>query len=239
MRDYQALAAGADADADFAVISRLIDQRITCRAYRSDPVPRAVIDRILQASQRAPSWCNVQPWELIITEGEGTRKFVDAMVAHVTSGEARPNSDIPFPSAYVGIYDQRRKGVGKQLYEAVGIAKGDRDGSRRQTLENFRLFGAPHTAIVTVDRNLGPYAAIDAGLYLGYFTLCAQSLGVGTTAQAALAMYCDFVRGYFDISEDRQILCGISFGWPDESHPVNNFRTARADLPSVAQFRSE
>lgn len=229
----------ADTERDFAVLSRLIDRRVTCRAYKPDPVPRAIIERILEVSQRAPSWCNVQPWELIITEGEATRKFADAIFAHVTSGEATPNSDIPFPAAYVGIYDQRRKGVGKQLYETLGIAKGDREGSRRQTLENFRLFGAPHTAIVTTDRNLGAYGAVDSGLYLGYFTLCAQSLGVATTAQAALAMYGDFVRDYFKIPEDRQILCGISFGWPDDAHPVNNFRTTRADIASVAQFRSE
>lgn len=237
MSEAQVLEVGAETD--FAVISRLIDRRITCRAYKPEPVPRAVIERILLASQRAPSWCNVQPWQLIITEGEATRKFADAMFAHVASGEARPNSDIPFPAAYVGVYDQRRKGVGKQLYEALGIEKGDRDGSRRQTLENFRLFGAPHVAIVTVDRNLGPYGAVDAGLYVGYFTLCAQSLGVATTAQAALAMYGDFVRSYFGIPEDRQILCGISFGWPEESHPVNNFRTTRADISSVVEFRSE
>lgn len=229
----------AEAGKDFEVISRLIDQRITCRAYKPEPVPRAVIERLLLAAQRAPSWCNVQPWELIITEGEATRKFADALFAHVASGNAQPSADIPFPSAYVGIYDQRRKGVGKQLYEALGIPKGDRDASRRQMLENFRLFGAPHTAIVTVDRNLGTYGAVDAGLYVGYFTLCAQSLGIGTTPQAALAQYGDFVRSYFDIPEDRQLLCGISFGWPEASHPVNNFRTTRADISSVVQFRSE
>lgn len=227
-----------ETEADFAVLARLIDKRITCRAYKPDPVPHALLERLLGATQRAPSWCNVQPWQLIVTEGAATRKFADALFAHVT-GNAPPSPDIPFPAQYVGVYNERRKSVGKQLYAALGIAQDDREGSRRQTLENFKLFGAPHVAIVTIDRNIGAYASVDTGIYVGYFTLVAQSLGIATTAQAAIAMYSGFVREYFGIPDDRHVLCGISFGWPELDHPVNSFRTPRADLASVVDFRSE
>ena len=56
-----------------------------------------------------------------------------------------------------------------------------------QALENFRLFGAPHVLIVTSERDLGVYGAVDCGLYGGSLLLAAQSLGIATIAQAALA----------------------------------------------------
>lgn len=229
----------ADRNGDAAVLESVARSRFTCRAYQSELVPRAVIETILRNAQNAPSWCNTQPWQLIITEGEATSRFARALYDHASDEHVRPSPDIPFPEAYVGIYDQRRKEVGKQLYGAVGIDKGDRQASRRMMLENFRLFGAPHVAIMTTDRKLGTYGAVDCGVYVGYFVLAAQSLGVATTPQAALAVHGDFVRNYFSIPSDRLLLCGISFGWPDMEHASNNFRARRAEIASVAHFLGE
>jgi len=67
------------------------------------------------------------------------------------------------------------------------------------TLENFRFFGAPHVAIISTDRDLGVYGAIDCGAYVSNFALLAQSLGVASIPQAALAHYSPFVRQYFDL----------------------------------------
>jgi hypothetical protein len=63
--------------------------------------------------------------------------------------------DFPFPREYHGVYLGRRRECGFQLYETVGIARGDRVASARQGRENFRLFGAPHVCIVTTDEGLG------------------------------------------------------------------------------------
>jgi hypothetical protein len=76
-------------------------------------------------------------------------------------------------------------------------------------LENFCLFGAPHVAIVTTDRALGTYGAVDCGAYVANFALAARSLGVAVIAQAALAAYPAFWREQLDLSEDRLVVCGI------------------------------
>ncbi|WIW89461.1 nitroreductase family protein [Sphingobium sp. V4] len=211
--------------------------RFTCRAFDSAQVPRPLIERLLQVAQRTATWCNTQPWQVVVTEGDATRRFADALYAHALSG-APPHSDVPFPGPYVGRFDERRKQVGKQLYGALGIEKGDREASRRQTLENFRLFGAPHVALVTSEQALGPYGILDCGFYMGQFLLAAQAAGLATAAQAAIAMHSDFVRSYFNIPPGRLLLCGISFGYADQSQPVNNFRTGRAPLEQVAEFIS-
>lgn len=215
----------------------LLNRRYSCRSYRSEPVAREVIERILSLSQRTASWCNAQPWKVIITSGAETDRFRTALFDHASSNPPKP--DIPAPREYRGVYLDRRRECGFALYESVGIARGDRAASAAQAMENFRLFGAPHVAIITTDEALGPYGAVDCGAYVSNFCLAATSVGVATIAQAALASHSPFIRSYFALPDDRQVVCGISFGYPDEEHPANGFRTTRAKLPDVVTWAGE
>lgn len=217
-------------------LESLLAQRFSCRAFKPDPVPRSTIEAILSLAQRTASWCNSQPWQVVITSGAATERYKEAMLAPSVEGE--PGPDFDFPAAYVGVYQERRRACGLQLYAAVGVPRGDRDAAARQARENFRLFGAPHVAIVTTDRSLGTYGAIDCGAYVSNFMLAARSLGVASIAQAALATRPQRVRELFGLPEDRLVVCGVSFGLPDESHRANSFRTTRADLEQVVSWVS-
>ena len=64
----------------------------------------------------------------------------------------------------------------------------------------------------------------------------AQALGVATVPQAALAFHSDLVRQHFGLADDRKIVCGISFGYPDLSHKANSYRTSRAAIADTARF---
>jgi len=227
--------AGEALSEEAAVLSKLLADRYSCRAYRPDPVPRPVIEQMLQIAQMAPSWCNSQPWRVSVTEGAATERFRQALhtraAEDLSKGEPpQDEGDFPFPAAYNGVYRERRREVGWQLYESVGVAFGDRVASAKQTLENFRLFGAPHMLLVTTERDLGVYGAIDCGVYVGALVLAAQSLGIGMIPQAALAMYGKFMREFFKIPDDRLIVLGASFGYPDPTHPANSFRSRRAPV---------
>lgn len=216
-------------------LRKLLDERHSCRGFLSRPVPRETIEEILTIAQRTASWCNAQPWQVILVSGEATNRFRAALLGYASaSPQAAP--DYPWPREYLGAALARRRECGFQLYDAVGVAKGDRVASAKQALENFRFFGAPHVAIVTNDEALGLYGAVDCGAYVSNFMLAAQSLGVASIAQASLATHGAFVREYFDIREDRRLVCGISFGYEDQDHPVNNFRTRRAPLSEVVTW---
>jgi nitroreductase len=220
----------------------LIAERRSCRAFLPQAVPHETIAEMLEMAQGSASWCNAQPWQVILTEGEATDRFREALYGFVEAqdlGElngATPPSDFPFPDRYAGVFLDRRRETGWALYEAVGVQRGDREGSARQAMENFRLFGAPHAMILTVEDDLGVYGAVDCGLYLANLMLAAQSLGIATIAQAALARCSGFIRDYFAIPANRRILCGLSFGYADEAHPANAFRTRRAGIGDVATF---
>jgi nitroreductase len=220
------------------VLETLLAERYSCRAFRPDPVPRATIARILKAAQRTASWCNSQPWQVIIASGDAARRFSDAIYqAASAEGAAHgAESDFPFPREYKGVYLDRRRESGFQLYNSLGIVRGDKAGYRRQALENFKLFGAPHVAVITSEEALGVYGAVDCGGYVGNFMLAAQALGIATIPQAALAGHSDVIRKHFALGDDRRVVCGISFGFADPDHAANSYRTNRATLEEAVTF---
>ncbi|AEI81818.1 p-nitrobenzoate reductase (plasmid) [Cupriavidus necator N-1] len=227
---------------DAAMLGRLLSGRFSCRGFMPDPVPRHVIERMLAMAQLSPSWCNSQPWQVIVTSGLGTERLREALFAHAEAdcasngGAPATQPDFPFPAAYRGVYRERQREVGWQLYQSVGARHGDREASAVQALKNFRLFDAPHMLLITSERDLGAYGAIDCGIYLSTVLLAGQSLGVASVAQAALAAYSPFMRAYFNIPDHRVIVAGASFGYADTGHPANAFRSRRAALAEVVEW---
>jgi nitroreductase len=219
------------------MFERLLSERHSCRGFLPQAVPHAVIVRILELAQRTASWCNSQPWQVVVTSGDGTERFRQALLQHMASAASNP--DIPFPREYSGVYLERRRACGLQLYDSVGIRRGDREASARQASENFRFFGAPHVAIVTTHEPLGTYGAVDCGAYVNNFMLAAQSMGIASIAQAAIATQSGFIRDHFGIGDERRVVCGISFGYEDDAHPANRFRVGRAQLSDAVQWVDE
>lgn len=235
---------------DAATLARLLAARHSCRAFLSTPVPRETIEEAFRMAQQAASWCNSQAWQVHLASGAAVERLRSVLLAAAQSGteetsaaQARgtrahqPATDFPFPSEYTGTYLERRRECGLRLYTAVGIERGDRGGYARQTLENFRLFGAPHHAVLTSDPGLGTYGAVDVGGYAQLLLLCLQSLGIAAIAQAAVSQYSALLKDTLDIPRERLVVCGISFGYEDTAHPVNGFRTPRAGLSEVVAFR--
>jgi len=218
------------------IVEALLHARYSCRAYKPDPVPQQTIERIVAMSQRTASWCNSQPWQLVITSGAATEELRTKMHARAMANED-DDSDFPYPREYRGACLARRRESGFQLYDAVGIGHKDMEARTKQALENFNFFGAPHLAVVHTDEALGVYGAVDCGLFVSTFLLAAQSLGVATIAQAAVARQSKFLHSHFGIGDDRRIVCGISFGYADDSHPINQYRTSRATVSDVVDWR--
>jgi nitroreductase len=217
------------------VLEELLGERYSCRAFRPDPVPRPTIDHILTVAQRTASWCNSQPWQIVIASGDAKERFRKLIYAEAASG-AGDDHDFTPPREYLGVYLERRRESGFQLYNTLGIARGDRAAYAKQAMENYNFFGAPHVAIIHTDEALGIYGAIDCGAYVGNFLLAAQALGLGTIPQAALARHSGLIRRHFKLGDDRRVVCGISFGFPDRDHKINSYRTSRADVADTVTF---
>jgi nitroreductase len=219
-------------DAD--MLDDLLQRRRSCRAFLPQPVAREVVARMLGMAQRTASWCNTQPWQVVVTREQGTERFRAAYAAELAAGKPAP--DLPFPREYHDVYQERRRECGFQLYECLGVQRGDRVASTREALRNYEFFGAPHVAIITTDEALGQYGAIDCGAYVANLLLSAEALGLGAIAQAALASHSGFVRDHLALGHDRRVVCGVSFGYADTAHPANGFRTSRASMDQTVTW---
>ncbi|WP_083579381.1 nitroreductase family protein [Tardibacter chloracetimidivorans] len=95
-----------DLPEDAQALSRLLAERFSCRAFRPEPVPRATIEAMLELAQMTPSWCNSQPWEVIVTDGAATDRLRTALFDHASKADYPADTgyepDVEFPQAYRG-----------------------------------------------------------------------------------------------------------------------------------------
>ncbi len=221
-----------------AELDQLLRDRHSCRGFLPGQVPRPIIRQILTAAQRTASWSNTQPWSVHIASG-AVLEALRADLVERAQQDAKPAPELDWPQAIRGRHLDRKRACGWGLYRAVGIEKGDRAASSRFSQENFRLFGAPHLAVVTSDAVLGTHGVMDCGGWVMTFLLAAEAAGVATLAQAALASWPDVLRRHLPIDPDHRIICGISFGYEDKTRPANVYRTTRAALDEVVTWLGE
>ena len=219
---------------DIEILNDILERRYSCRSFIKKPVKRETIERILNIAQKIPSWCNAQPWKVTICSGKTLKVLSNNLLEAAAKGVESP--DIAFPIKYRGIYRERRKECGLQLYNSVGIQKGETSKATQQMHENFKFFGAPHVAVITSEKTLGTYGAIDCGAYVTAFTLAAAAMNVNTIPQAAIASLSNIVRSTLKISTEKNIVCAISFGYENKEHPINNFKTSRSNLNEVTKW---
>lgn len=213
---------------DVATLQDVAARRRSVRGFLSTPVPDAVLQSVLATAQRAPSWCNIQPWRIVLTRPDATAALGQRLQA--AAQLAGDQSEVPFITEYPEPYKQHRRACGLALYQAMAIARDDVAGRADAWLRNFRFFDAPHAMVVSCARALGPYAYVDVGVWLGYLLMAAQAAGLGTCPLASVATQPQVLRETLQIPDDETILFGIAMGWPDDHAPANQCRTERAAL---------
>lgn len=211
-----------------------VETRRSVRAFLPKDVPREVLERVFETAQRAPSWCNIQPWRVFVASGEARARLTKALLE--AAKNAPPAPDVPFPFDYPEPYATHRKKCGGALYEAMGVARGDSEGRLAAWLRNFVAFDAPHVAMVGIDRRFDLYAALDVGCWLQTLMLAATAEGLSTCAQASLAVYSDVVRRELGVADEVKLLFGVGIGYEDAAALANNCRTTREPLAANVSF---
>lgn len=213
---------------DPSFLDWLLEHRHSTRAFLDTPVPRATLERILKTAQKAPSWCNIQPWRVRITAPHKTRELSQVLLE--TARSQLPEPDIGFPLVYPEPYQEHRRACGHALYGAMGIDRADKTRRYDAWLRNYAFFDAPHLLLVSRDKRLGEYATLDVGVWLGILLTAAQAHGVDCCAMASVAAYPGKLREVLGIPDEEMILFGIAFGYGDPKAPANGFRTSRAPI---------
>lgn len=216
-------------------MSDLLKQRHSCRAFLDKPVPTETLEQIFELAQRAPSNCNVQPWQTLVVSGKQKDALSQALVNAVMQQQP-PNPDFNWAIAYQNEHRERQFGSANALYGALGIAREDKRARQMAMLRNWQFFDAPHVAIFTMDKYLDIMGAVDMGIYAQSLSLIMQQHGISNCMQGALGQFPDPIRDIFALPDARGVLFGMSFGYADPDAPANQARTTREDLKTNVQF---
>ena len=211
--------------------------RRSIRGYKSDPVPKALIEEILELAMCAPSSMNTQPWNFTILSGAALDKIRAGNTERNLAGV--PHSrEFRIGKAFEGQHRDRQVGVAKQLFAAMGIAREDKEARQDWVLRGFRQFDAPVCVIITYDRELADSddTAFDCGAVTTALVNAAWSRGLGAVINSQGIMQSPVVREHAGIAEDQVIMKAVALGWPDEAFPANAVVSERKSVAEAARF---
>ncbi|UOR14397.1 nitroreductase [Qipengyuania aquimaris] len=218
-------------------VSEAVQSRRSVRAFTDQPVDRETLTRVLEKAQRSPSGGNVQPWNAVILTGEPMQALFDRVAQEFPKGREalKPEYDI-YPKDLDGAYEQRRFGVGEDMYASLGITREDKAKRLMWFANNFRAFGAPVLMLVHTPKYMGPPQWSDIGMWLQTIMLLLREEGLDSCAQEAWAAYSPQVREMVDIPDDHIFFCGMAIGYRDPDAPVNCFDVKRAPLEESVRW---
>ncbi len=213
-----------------------IDGRRSIRAFKPDPVPREVIERILRAASRTPSYMNTQPWEVVVVAGEPLRQLAGKLFEKASSGAPR-QPDIPYQTSLPPAALKRQQEHGARRLESLGVARDDEEARDKLLLENYRFFDAPCAVIILIDRDLPLWSVFDSGAFAQTFMLAAHAQGLGTCAQASVPGYREVIRECLDIPDNKKVILSTPLGYPDEGSLINRYTSTRADISEFTTWK--
>jgi nitroreductase len=218
-------------------VSEAVAQRHSVRAFRPDAVPGKVVRDILDAARRAPSGGNLQPWRVYVLGGDDLGAFKKVVAAKVAHGITEKNEYEIYPPNLWEPLRARRREAGALRYAAIGVADKDKAGQEALTLKNYEFFGAPVGLFFCVDRRCGPPQWSDLGMYIQTVMLLAVERGLDTCPQESWSNWPKTVAEFFNLPPELMLFAGMSMGYRDDAHPLNQYRTPRAGLEEFAEFR--
>jgi len=213
-------------------VTDAVMSRRSIRSFLPDPVSDDLIRNLLTTALRSPSGGNLQPWRIYVVNGESMTRF-RSFIAGRKPGA--PAYDI-YPRELGEPYRSSRFKVGEDMYALLGIARDDKPARLAQFAKNLDFFGAPAAIFCFLDEQMGPPQWSDCGMFLQTFMLLVQEAGLGSCAQEAWCVHEEAVREFVGAPMNERIFCGISFGHPDWSHPINQLVSDREPLSVTTKF---
>jgi len=165
------------------------------RAHReiaSDPVPEALIERILRAGTHAPSSRNSQPWRFVVVQDAETRGEIAACARSAWEGFARAAAEDPDDSTFQSVDRWAMGGIGE----------------------------APVVIVVCGDTDVVPMAEMGSSVYLAAqnILLAATALGLGSL-MSSLPIFApdDAFRKALRLPENVVPFATLPIGYPSKA----------------------
>ncbi len=203
-----------------------IETRRSFRGFKSTPIPREVMAKVLKAAGNSPSYTNTQPWEVAVVCGK-KKDELSKVLYDLASAKAPTSPDLPLPTTWPPEMEERSREHGVRRLKILGVEREDKEGREKLRLMNYEFYGAPCAIFLFTDRTLGPWSIFDMGLFAQNLILAAHSLGVESCLQASVTIYSDAVREFLGVPKTRQLVVCISIGYPDNEAKLNSYRAIK------------
>ena len=209
-----------------------IKGRKSFRAFKPDPVPKAIIEDILKLTIHAPSAINLQPWEFIVVMGEERERLSRRLMKAYREKQIScgPGNVKPLPKT-VGKRGAKTLAMMNPFFEEMGVTPGQyiNEGS-------CNFYGAPVAILICIDDSFSKGGLVDIGAALAYLVLSANELGLATCPIGLILAYQDEVKEALDIPENKNLVIGVALGYPDLESPINRFKSPRDDLDKFVRW---
>jgi nitroreductase len=215
----------------------IAQDRRSIRGYKTDPIPREVLEEIIHIAKHAPSSMNTQPWHFHVLTGEPLERIRKGNTEKMMAGSS-VDREIKLNHGYEGPHRERQIEIAIQLFEAMGIARDDKERRMDWVMRGFRQFDAPVSIVITVDKALADdtIAHFDCGAATYGLVLAAWSKGIGSVINGQGIMQSSVVRENANIPEDQVIMTCVAMGYPDDSFVANDVKSRRSPNDKVASF---
>ncbi len=219
-------------------VTEAVTSRRSVRQFLDKPVDKAILEQVLKTAQRSPSGGNTQPWNAVVVGGDELTRITNAVKAKAATAPMGENIEYAiYPKDLDGRYESQRRAVGIEMFNAVGLERGDGAGRIAQMAQNWDSFGAPVQLFTYTKKYMGPPQWSDMGMWLQTVMLLLREAGLDSCPQEIWAMYGTQMRELLDIDDDHIFFCGMAIGYRDPDAPINNFDVPRVPISDAIEFR--
>ena len=212
-----------------------IRSRRSVRGFKKDPVPRDVIQKILNAAVRSPSGMNTQPWEFVVAGGDALDRIREEVTGLFNGGSLPTNDMMPRP--FEGVYKQRQVNLAVDLFKLMGIAREDKEARHKWMLHGVRFFDSPCEIVICADKKMAQHIdMLGIGAMCQSICLVALGYGLGTCIADQGIMYDQVWRKHAGIPDSKRLVASITIGYPDSDFPANKLVSARENVDSLTMW---
>ncbi len=215
-------------------VKQAINDRRSIRGFKKDAVPQELLRKTLELGVRAVSAVNAQPWEFFVATGDVLERIRQD---NMRSYNSQQPTDITHVSVD-GVYLERSREIGRALFSAMHIERGDRVKRAEWSQRGIRFFDAPVVIILCMDWSLDETIfRFDMGCVAQNICVAAMEYGLGTCVEDQAIFYQETLRRNLGIPESKRFVCGIAVGYPDWDFPANQVISTRAPINTITQWR--
>jgi nitroreductase len=207
---------GATMSDEIGLFEAIYTQR-AIRSFKPDPVPKAMIEKVLEAATKAPSGANSQPWAFVVVDDEAER--------HQLNDIARAT----FASMYAGALARQKPGDPPPMPNLKAMI---------DTIDTI-----PVWVIVCCTAAPGPGPAW--GRYGSIFPavqnllLAARGVGLGAVVTGLFGSDLPKLRAVTGIPEDVEPLVFVPLGYPDKGRYGPTTRRPLAEVVHWNQWDTD